>query len=137
MARPKAKQLTERELEIMHIFWRQADSRNGGGTPIELTAAEVRDLLASEDRDLAYTTVATLLRILVDKNYIVQTNEQRPFTYQSLRTFQEVSGSLISDMVERVFHGSRESLLMQLVKSKKLTKKERHLLQQILAEKKR
>ena len=104
---------------------------------MELTAAEVRDLLASEDRDLAYTTVATLLRILVDKNYICQTNEQRPFTYQAVRTFQEVSCNLVSEMVDRVFLGSRESLLMQLVKSKKLTKNERQLLQQVLAEKKR
>jgi BlaI family penicillinase repressor len=137
MARPKAKQLTERELEIMHIFWQQADSQNCGSTSLDLTTAEVRDLLALEDRDLAYTTVATLLRILVDKNYICQTNGQRPFTYQAVRTFQEVSGNLVSEMVDRVFHGSRESLLMRLVESKKLTKNERHLLQQILAEKKR
>lgn len=137
MARPKAKQLTERELEIMHIFWRQADGQAGGRLPVELTAAEVRELLATEGRDLAYTTVATLLRILVEKSFIRQTNQRRPFTYRSVRTFQDVSGKLVSELVERVFLGSREALLMRLVESKKLSKKERQLLEQVLAEKKR
>ena len=45
MARPKANQLTERELEIMQVFWDDG----------ELTAAEVREQLASTGRDLAYT----------------------------------------------------------------------------------
>ena len=134
MVRPKAKQLTERELEIMHILWRQADSRSKRRETVELTAIEVRELLAAEGRVLAYTTVATLLRILVEKDFIRLTNEQRPFTYQAVRTFQEVSGRLVSDLVERVFSGSREALLLQLVESKKLTKKERRILEQILSE---
>jgi BlaI family transcriptional regulator, penicillinase repressor len=62
MARPPAKELTERELEIMHIFWRHG----------ELTAAAVRDHLAQQGRELAYTSVATLVRILVDKGYMLR-----------------------------------------------------------------
>ena len=54
MSRPRAKELTERELEVMHAFWRKG----------ETTAVDVRDELAREVRDLAYTTVATLVRIL-------------------------------------------------------------------------
>ncbi len=72
MARPRVKELTQRELEIMHAFWR-------GG---ELTAAQVREQLAAAGRNLAYTTVATLVRILLDKGYLKQTNQQRPFTYR-------------------------------------------------------
>ena len=59
MARPKAKELTERELEIMHVFWDRGDS----------TAAEVREHLAGDGRNLAYTTVATLVRILDEKGF--------------------------------------------------------------------
>ena len=69
MPRPRAKELTERELEIMHVFWQHG----------ELTAQAVRDQLAADGRDLAYTTVATLIRILAEKNFIEQTNDQRPF----------------------------------------------------------
>ena len=58
MARPKARDLTEREVEVMHVFWNQGAQ----------TVSEVRDLLAEEGRDLAYTTVATLIRILCEKS---------------------------------------------------------------------
>ena len=63
MARPKAPELTERELEIMHVFWKRGES----------TAAEIRETLAKSGRDLAYTTVATLIRILTDKEFVEQT----------------------------------------------------------------
>lgn len=131
MVRPKAKQLTERELEIMHVFWQPCAKKQA----VELTAAEVRQRLADEGRDLAYTTVATLLRILVEKEFIRQLNEQRPFVYQACRTFKDVSSRLVSDLVDQVFSGSREALLLRLVESKKLTKKERQLLEEILQEK--
>ena len=127
MARPKANELTERELEIMQVFWDDG----------ELTASLVRDRLAENGRELAYTTVATLVKILVDKKFIKQTNEKRPFTYQPLRTFDEVSGNLLTDMVKRVFGGSREQLLVRLMDNRKLNKKERALLEEILKEQKK
>ena len=125
MPRPKAKELTERELEIMHVFWEAG----------ELTPADVRERLASEGRDLAYTTVATLVRILLEKGFIEQTNQERPFRYRPVRSFKDVSRNLVRDLVERVFGGSREQLLVHLVEDKKLTKKERELLEKVLKEK--
>src|SRR6187401_3587989 len=101
MARPKAKELTERELELMHLFWSVGPA----------TAAEIRDRLAGSGRDLAYTTVATLIRILCDKEFLEQLPGERPFQYRPLRSFEEVSSSMLGDMVQRVFGGSREQLL--------------------------
>ena len=72
MARPPAKELTERELELMHVFWDRGES----------TAAEVRDALAASGLDRAYTTVATLVRILLDKNFLSQTNDEKPYRYR-------------------------------------------------------
>ena len=139
MARPKAKQLTERELEIMHVFWqsmdRPMDRKGAKSQAVELTATEVRQRLAGGGRDLAYTTVATLMRILVEKGFIQQTTDQRPFAYRANRSFKDVSARLVNDLVDQVFSGSREALLLRLVESKKLTKKERQLLEQILREK--
>lgn len=122
MARPKAKELTERELEIMQIFWAQG----------ELTAPEVRDALESDGRSLAYTTVATLIRILTDKNFLEQTNDDRPFRYKPTRSFEEVSGNMLGDLVQRVFGGSREQLLIRLLDQKKLSKRERAVLEDLL-----
>ena len=125
MARPKAKDLTVRELEIMHVFWERG----------ELTASEVRDALAKSGRELAYTTVATLVRILLDKGFVEQTNQDRPFVYRPHQTFDEVSRRMVSDLIDRVFGGSREQLLLKLVDKKKLTAKERAVLEAILREK--
>lgn len=122
MARPRAAELTERELELMHVFWDQG----------AMTAMDARDQLAHGGRDLAYTTVATLVKILVDKKFLAQTGDTRPYVYQPLRTFDDVSKRLVTNLVERVFQGSREALLVRLLDGRKLTRKEREVLEQIL-----
>jgi BlaI family penicillinase repressor len=122
MARPKARELTERELEVMHVFWDRGES----------TAAEVREVLEVQGRELAYTTVATLVRILLEKGFLRQTNEERPFRFVADRTYEEVSGSLLGDLVQKVFAGSRMQLLQRLFDQKKLSKTEQARLQEIL-----
>ena len=112
MARPRAKELTERELEIMHVFWADGD----------LTVAEVRDHLQSQGRELAYTTVATLIRILSEKGFLETVNDERPFVFRSVRSFEDVSKNLLGDVIQRVFQGSREGLLVRLLGMKKLTR---------------
>ncbi|HCO25865.1 BlaI/MecI/CopY family transcriptional regulator [Gimesia maris] len=130
MARPKAKELTARELEIMHVFWERSDS----DTPTELTVAEVRDALEQAGRELAYTTVATLVRILVEKSFLKQTNEERPFLYCSIRSFEDVSGSMLGDMIQKVFGGSREKLLLRLLEERQLSPQELKKIKEILKE---
>ena len=128
MARPRAKELTERELEIMRVFWKLGD----------LTPTEVRDELAGTGLDRAYTTIATLVRILTDKGFLQQLNtEERPFRYRPIRSYEEVSGRLLGDLVDRVFGGSREQLLLRLLDQQTLSAKERSLLEEILKEKRK
>ncbi|MEM6471692.1 MAG: BlaI/MecI/CopY family transcriptional regulator [Planctomycetota bacterium] len=122
MARPKSDSLTARELEVMHVFW------NVG----PLTAAEARERLESQGRRLSYATVANLCRLLEKKGYVSRKGDARPFTFFPSKPFEEVSGHLVKDLIEKVFAGSRESLLVQLLGSKKLSKRERATLQQFL-----
>jgi predicted transcriptional regulator len=126
MARPAAKQLTERELEVMHVFWKQGPA----------TAAEIRDRLADNGLDRTYTTIANLVRILFEKGFLEATNEERPFRYRPIRSFEDVSGHLLSELLQRVFSGSREQLLLRMVEQRKLTTRERALLEAILKEQK-
>jgi predicted transcriptional regulator len=126
MARPAAKELTERELEVMQVFWKLGDA----------TVAQVRDDLASAGQDLAYTTVATLVRILTEKQFVRQITQERPFVFRPIRSYEDVSARLLDDLVDRVFQGSREALLMRLVDQKQLTAKQRALLTEILKERK-
>lgn len=122
MARPPAKELTERELEVMHVFWNRG----------EATVAEARDALAESGLDRAYTTVATLVRILSDKGFLNQTNDERPFRYAPARSYEEVSRKLLGEILENVFRGSREQLLVRLMEQKRLSDKERAAIEAIL-----
>jgi predicted transcriptional regulator len=125
MARPPAKELTQRELEIMHVFWRHG----------EQSPTHVREQLAAAGGpDLAYTTVATLVRILVDKGYLRQTNDERPFVYRPVRSFRDVSKRILADVVNRVFHGSRTELLLRLMEDDELSDAERKILERLVQE---
>jgi BlaI family transcriptional regulator, penicillinase repressor len=124
MVRPTARDLTERELEIMHVFWGRGES----------TIAEVRDELAGSGLVRAYTTIATLVRILGEKGFLEQTNEGRPARYRPARSFEEVSRRMLGEVLDRVFKGSSEELLVRLVEQRRLSSKERARLRKILGE---
>jgi predicted transcriptional regulator len=108
----------------MHVFWK-------GG---EATAALVRDRLAAAGLDRAYTTIATLVRLLHEKGFLQQTSVERPFRFRPARSYEEVSGCLLGEVIERVFRGSRAQLLVRLVEQRKLTAQERAVLEAILKE---
>jgi BlaI family penicillinase repressor len=122
MGRPPAEDLTERELEVMHVFW-------SGGVA---TAQEARDRLAATGLDRSYPTIANLVRALHDKGFLRQTNAERPFVYEAVRSYEDVSGRLLGDLVRRVFRGSRAQLLCRLAEERKLTTEERSILKAIL-----
>jgi BlaI family transcriptional regulator, penicillinase repressor len=124
MGRPPAKDLTERELEVMHVFWRHG----------EVTAALARDHLASSGLDRTYTTIANLVRTLHDKGYLTQVNDERPFLYRQAKSYEDVSRRLLGDVIDRVFRGSRAQLLYRLVEERKLTAEERAVLEKIVKE---
>ncbi len=124
MNRPPAEPLTERELEVMHVFWPAA----------EMSAQQARDQLELKGRLLTYTTVATLCRILWEKGFLERVGQARPFTFRPAKSFQEVSGHLVSDLVRKVFQGSREQLLLHMVGDDQLSAKKRKLLEEFLRE---
>ncbi len=126
MARPKAKELTERELEIMQVFWDHG----------ELTPQDVRDQLAEAGPGpRVHTTVATLVRILLEKGFVRQTTDEQPFRYEPARSFDRVSSNLVNDLLSRVFGGSTEKLLVSLLDLRSCRKR-REMLQRILDEQK-
>jgi predicted transcriptional regulator len=122
VARPPTKDVTDRELEVLHIYWQIGPA----------TAQQARDALAVAGRDLAYTTVATLVRILADKGYLAATNSERPFCYRPIRPYAEVARRMLDDLVERVFRGSRTELLLRLFEPEELAPTERATLERIL-----
>lgn len=124
MARPRVPELTQRELEVMHVFWSRG----------ETTVAEVRDALAADGLERAYTTVATLVRILCDKGFLKQTNQERPFRFRPARSRDDVSRRMLANLVEKVFRGSREELVLRLFDRSQFTDEERAVLEKLLRE---
>lgn len=93
---------TDRELDVMALLWQA-----GSGT-----VAEVREALAD---DLAYTTVLTILRTLQEKGYVRPVAEGRAHRYFPTVTQQQAGKSVLARVLDKVFAGSSESLLTQLV----------------------
>ncbi len=122
MARRPAKELTERELEVMQVFWDRG----------ELSVAGAQTALKRTGLKLAYTTVGTMVRILADKGFLKQVNAERPFIFAPARTYEDVSGKLLRGLVHSVFRGSWAQLLIRLAEEEKLTTKDRLALEAIL-----
>lgn len=122
MVRPKAKELTARELAVMQVFWKSKAA----------TADDARDYLAKSGEELAYVTVANVVRSLADKGFLSQINSERPFRYKAAKSFEEVSKNIVGDVLTRLFSGSREAMLVNLLDRRKLTAKERAFLADIL-----
>jgi len=112
MARgPKAKaQLTRLELEIMKVLW------DGGPASVQ----EVQERVRSE-RPLAYTTVQTMLNILVRKGRAKRTLVDRSYRYRAAISREKAAGSTLRDIVDRMFGGSAEALVLSLVETSQLT----------------
>jgi BlaI family transcriptional regulator, penicillinase repressor len=127
MARPKAVELTDRELAVMQLFWK-AD---------EMTADQAREQLEETGESLSYVTVANVVRALEEKGFLKQTNAERPFRYQVAKSFNDVARKLTGSFLERLFGGSRQAMLVHLLDGSKLTKAEREFLQNIVGENKR
>jgi BlaI family penicillinase repressor len=108
MARPKTEQLTPLELEIMQVLW------NTG-------AANVQTVQQALARDLAYTTVQTMLNILHRKGKVKRTLKERAYFYKPAVSRTQVARQHLGDIVDRLFGGSAESLVMSLLESRHLT----------------
>jgi predicted transcriptional regulator len=121
MARTKSDNLTPLELEIMHVLWAE------GPANVQM----VQQHLA---RELAYTTVQTMLNILHRKGKVKRTLKDRAYLYKPVVSRSQVVGQHMSDIVDRLFGGSAESLVMSLVETKHLTPKKLARLQKLLEE---
>jgi predicted transcriptional regulator len=121
MARPKSEHLTPLELEIMHVLW-------------ETGPANVQVVQQKLKRELAYTTVQTMLNILHRKGKVKRTLRDRAYFYKPSVSRQKVISKQVTDVIDRLFGGSAESLVMSLVETKHLTPEKLKRLQKLVAE---
>ena len=120
MSKRKGEQLTPLELEIMHVLWEQAP-------------ANVQKVQQHLERDLAYTTVQTMLNILLRKGKVKRTLKERAYFYKPAVSRTQIASLHVGDMVDRLFGGSAESLVMSLLETKHLTPAKLARLHQLVA----
>jgi predicted transcriptional regulator len=111
--------LGDRELDVMGVLW---DLGSG-------TVAEVRDRLPA---DLAYTTVLTILRNLEAKALVSHTTEGKAHRYVPRVARKTARRSAIARVVDKLFHGSPEQLVTQLVEDEQLSAEDLRRLRALL-----
>jgi len=97
------------------------------------TVREVYEALR-ESRRVAYTTVMTMMNILEAKGYLKKEKDDRAYRYRPARPEQAIITSMVSEFVDRVFDGASRPLLLHLVKSGRLSDKERAELLRLIKE---
>lgn len=100
--------LTAAELELMHVLWRAPG-----------TVQEVLDALTGPVR--AYTTVATLLKILEDKGFVRSERDGRRFLFTPTVAKEDYEATAVDDVVTRVFAGDAAAMVRTLVAEEKLS----------------
>src|SRR5688500_363654 len=96
---------TDRELDVMAVLWERGPS----------TVAEVREAIEDE---LAYTTVLTVLRTLEEKGYAAHEEAGRAYRYYAAVEREAAGRSALGRMLGKLFAGSPELLLTQLVRER-------------------
>lgn len=117
--------LTNLELAVMRVVW---------GAEGPLTVREVVERLnVGRRKTLAYNTVQTMLTILREKGVVEsRTGEGRAHRFAPCVSQQEVTTSMIGDLVERLFDGRVEPLLVQLVGNEGLSRGELEALKHLI-----
>lgn len=98
---------TPLELKIMQVLWR-------------LGPAQVQAVQQELAGGLAYTTVQTMLNVLHRKGRVTRRLRGRAYEYRATVTEEKTLGTAVADLIDRMFSGSPEELVMSLVKSRQL-----------------
>lgn len=102
---------TRAEMEILQVLW-------------VLEQATVRQIHEAIARDTGYTTVLKTLQIMTEKGLVTREPEGRAHVYRASATQKRATKAFIGELVERVFGGSAQQLVMQALGSRRASKEE-------------
>ena len=106
--------LGETEMEVLNHVWKLK----------EATVKEVRARIL-ETRDVAYTTIMTVMKNLADKGYLKYRKDGVTYVYSPAQKPDSVRFNLVKNLVKKVFQGSPKELVQTLVQNEELTDDER------------
>jgi len=123
MARTKTPGPTARELAILGVLWDKGPS----------TVREVHEAL-HQDTETGYTTTLKLMQIMVEKGLLVREDDGRRHIYRPAMSEEKTQKQLVRDLLDKVFAGSAEKLVMRALSARKVSPKELKRIREMLDE---
>ena len=117
--------LGDLQLRIMQVLWSRGPA----------TVAEVHEAL--NDRGLAYTTIATMLRKMEDRGLVAHRSSGRKFIYHAAVSAQDVTRSMAGDILDRLFEGSLADMVHHMLTERDVTPEELRRLEALIANRKK
>lgn len=108
MPRRRSEQTTPLELEIMQVLW-------------DTGPANVQTVQKALKRELAYTTVQTMLTVLHRKKKVKRVLKDKAYIYKPAVSRNKFTGQAVREFIDRLFGGSAEGLVVSLIQEKHLT----------------
>ena len=118
----KQQVLGDTELEILNEVWDRGES----------TVADIHEVILTR-RDVAYTTIMTVMKNLSRKGYLSYRMDGRTFVYKAERTAEDVRTGLVRDLVQKAFKDSPLRMALTLVRDEELSADELAELKQAIA----
>ena len=113
MPRPANPHPTDGELEILRVFW------NAGPLALGAVCEQLRT-----EREVATTTVATMLKVMLEKKLVKRTGAGRGALWAAVVTQKSAARGMVRKLVEGVFDGSPHLLATHLVEGGQLNKQQ-------------
>jgi len=105
--------LGETEMEVLHHVWNMG----------EATVKQVRKRIL-ESREVAYTTIMTVMKNLAEKGYLKYRKDGVTYVYSPAQEPDSVRFNLVNDLIKKVFKGSPSELVQTLVQGEDMDEKE-------------
>ncbi len=121
MARPGSKHPTEGELTILKVLWEQGPAR----------LSDICEHLSGE-RKPAPSTVATMLKIMKGKGLVERVSPGTGVAWQAKLTQKEAGGSMLQSLMNQLFEGSAQKVVLQLLEGGKLSRKDQEEIRKLL-----
>jgi predicted transcriptional regulator len=126
MSKTRVHRLGDLQLKIMKLLWERR----------EATVAEVHQFVTRE-RELAYTTVATMLRKMEARNLVAHREEGRSFVYHAAVASDAITRGMADHLIERLFEGSLADMVSHLLTTREVSREELSKLEDLIAERKK
>ena len=121
MARKPSPALTDAEARVMAVLWRQ-----GAATVGEVVAGLKRK------RQVSYSTVQTILRILETKGYVAHDKVERAFVYRAVVDERQARRRALHQLLGRLFDDSPSLLVLNVLEDEEIDPAERERLKQLI-----